>query len=381
MRIAFISSLNGGVGTFTINLSKALSEHVEGLDLYVWQDPNRSISVPKLPENVKIKIIENNPILFFLKIFYHIPNLRNYDLIHFTQASFSLPIFIASKLFGIPCVFTYNGYIEENLWKYLLTFKFKFGTFVEEISRVFGIKMATKYIVVSNYVREKSEKRYKRKCKVIYYGVDIKDLYQNVRNRIRERLQIKNEENLILFISILYKFKDPITLVNAIPRVVKICNNVKFLIIGGGEMYDEILYRIKELRMEKYVITMKFVEDVGEYYSAADIFVMPSPRESFGLVCLEAMAYGLPVIAANGGAAPEVVGDAGLLFEPKNSEDLANKIIELINNKKLYKKLKGKGLKRVKQFTWDRAAMKYYELYKKTLEMKDSATKYTKAKL
>lgn len=97
-----------------------------------------------------------------------------------------------------------------------------------------------------------------------------------------------------------------------------------------------------------------------DYYSDAGIFVLPSLKEGFGQVLLEAIACGLPIISTNTSAIPEVVGDAGILVEPRNSQALVEAIINLIENEELGKN----GRKRVEEnFTWEKVAERVEEVY------------------
>ena len=93
-----------------------------------------------------------------------------------------------------------------------------------------------------------------------------------------------------------------------------------------------------------------------------DVFALTSIGEPFGLVVVEAMACGKPVVVSSSGALPEVVGDAGLLFEPRNPKELAEKIIWLLSNQSAMEELGLKGYDRVaSMFRWDVATRKYFE--------------------
>lgn len=101
------------------------------------------------------------------------------------------------------------------------------------------------------------------------------------------------------------------------------------------------------------------------FYSLASCFVFPSLHESFGMPILEAMACGCPVITSKLFSCSEVAGDSALLVDPYNINDLTNAIYCLIDNKKLNKELKQKGLIRSKNFTWHKCAKKHLEVYLK----------------
>ena len=220
-------------------------------------------------------------------------------------------------------------------------------------------------VVLTKIMSEQYSKTYKIKPTVIYHGVnrEVFKFDEESRKKLRDELGLKQNDVVGLFIGKLWPHKDVLLLIDAIKEVTK-KHDMKFIIIGDGPDYNEMVKKIKHLQIEEHIIVKKIVNSTVPYYSAADIFVMPSIKEQFGLVYLEAMACGLPVIAVNGHVVPEILGDAGLLFQQGNSEDLANKIIKLINNIKLYEKLKMKGIERVKKFTWSKAAKQYYKAYK-----------------
>jgi glycosyltransferase involved in cell wall biosynthesis len=100
--------------------------------------------------------------------------------------------------------------------------------------------------------------------------------------------------------------------------------------------------------------------------------VFPSIYEPFGIVLLEAMACGKPVVASNVGGIPFVVeeGKTGLLFESGNVEDLADKIMTILENEELGEKMGEAGRERAKEFTWDKIAERTVEVYKEILKGK-----------
>jgi glycosyltransferase involved in cell wall biosynthesis len=109
-------------------------------------------------------------------------------------------------------------------------------------------------------------------------------------------------------------------------------------------------------------------EELAQYYSAAQIAVVPSLYEGFGLPAAEAMACGTPVIATTGGALPEVVGDAGILVPPGSADALAAAIKQLLNDKQAQERMSEAGRKRVKEkFDWEQAARKTLEVYQEVL--------------
>lgn len=104
--------------------------------------------------------------------------------------------------------------------------------------------------------------------------------------------------------------------------------------------------------------------DLSAIYSGALAFVYPSIYEGFGLPPLEAMQCGVPVITSNTSSLPEVVGDAGIMIDPKDEDALCQAMLDLINNQTLRTELSHKGLERAKQFSWAKCAEQTVEVYR-----------------
>ena len=113
-----------------------------------------------------------------------------------------------------------------------------------------------------------------------------------------------------------------------------------------------------------------YIEDdlLKQYYVFADALVFPSLYEGFGLPPLEAMACGCPVIVSNAASLPEVCGDAALYFDPYRPEDIADKIMILLNDNALKAELKKKGKERALYFTWDKSAQETIRVIKNFCE-------------
>lgn len=207
------------------------------------------------------------------------------------------------------------------------------------------------------------------KIKVIHIG--ISDRYTPIRDErllysVRGRYGIKN--NYILYVGAIDPNKNLIPLIEAFSEV-KGSVNHRLVIAGERGWYYYILQeKAKELKLEDDVIFTGFVpdEDLPALYAGADLFVLPSFLEGFGIPVLEAMASGTPVVAANAGALPEVVGDAGILVNPFSAQEIAEGIYRLISNNQLSDQLIKKGLDRSKQFNWPKVAEETLALYEKS---------------
>ena len=145
------------------------------------------------------------------------------------------------------------------------------------------------------------------------------------------------------------------------------------LVLTGAAMdaHKEVLEIIEKHDLTKSVRMLGFLqyEDLPYLYNLARMMVFPSLFEGFGIPLVEAMACGCPVLCANAASIPEVVGDAGLLFDPDSAEEIAEKTWNLWNNDAKRKEMIDLGLSHAKLFDWRKTAQMTLEVYKKTKEI------------
>ncbi|TAK35122.1 MAG: glycosyltransferase family 1 protein [Chloroflexota bacterium] len=133
---------------------------------------------------------------------------------------------------------------------------------------------------------------------------------------------------------------------------------------GRGE---EVFRAIERLGLSSEVVVVGWVHptELPSIYSQATAFVFPSHYESFGLPVVEAMACGVPPIASNVHALPEIVGQAGLLVDPLNVDDIAQAMVRMVKEPGLRDRLKAEGLSRAKLFSWERDAHATLAVYER----------------
>jgi len=121
-----------------------------------------------------------------------------------------------------------------------------------------------------------------------------------------------------------------------------------------------------DLPIDKYpnIKFLRYINDAERdiLLQNALVYIQPSITEGFGLPILEAFAAGVPVTSSNGGALPEVVGDAGLLFDPYDVSDIYDQLVKLVDDKKLRDELIAKGHKQLAKFSWQKAAQETYSI-------------------
>lgn len=144
----------------------------------------------------------------------------------------------------------------------------------------------------------------------------------------------------------------------------------KFVVVGKkGWLYDPIFEKIKFLNLENDVIFTDYVpeEDLPYFYNLADVFVLASLYEGFGLPIIEAMACGCPVVTSNRSSMPEIAGDAALLVDALKVDDIVAAFEKIIDDPELRATLVKRGFEQVKKFSWKTTAEKTLEVYKSLL--------------
>ncbi len=241
-----------------------------------------------------------------------------------------------------------------------------------------AVKMADKIIVPSQATENDLINLYgvdSDKVKVIYHGYG--KIYPMASKRRKSSvLAISNP--YILFVGTIQPRKNIINLVKAFETLKKgfkfqsptktkdKVSNFKLIIIGGkGWLWRKTLERIKKSPARKDIILTDAVSDreLAELYSQARIFILPSLYEGFGLPILEAFSYGAPVIASNNSSLAEITGEAGLLVDPNNPEEIAKAIEKIIKDDGLRNDLIKKGKERIKNFNWEKSARKHLRVF------------------
>ena len=202
----------------------------------------------------------------------------------------------------------------------------------------------------SEYVKQKALKRFGVKNIIVTTnGVDTSVFHPNPKQS-----PIEFPKKYILFLGSIQPRKNLEGLMRAWSRI-----NEKFkdtwLVVAGdsGRVFRSVKFFADErIRFLNYVPD----EDLPALYANAELFVLPSFDEGFGLPALEAMACGTPVIVSDGGALPETVGDAGFIFRLEEPDGLAQAIEICLSDENLRESLIEKGLARVKMFSWQSTA-------------------------
>lgn len=303
--------------------------------------------VPRIKEK-KIRVLLV-PFLFWglWKKMHHIIN--EYDAVH---AHWLIPQGIVQSFFRKPYLVTGHGGDVTSLNKGLI-----------KLLKVRCLKRASAITVVSKAL----EKEIKNLCyvdniNIIPMGCDTKKFGKNFRI---DNYFNQAGKKIILFVGRLAEKKGVTYLIDAMKKV-----DAKLVIVGDGPLSEQLKTQASFLKDKVCFLGAKTHEELRTIYASSDIFVAPSitakdgDKEGFGLVFLEAMASGLPVIGSNSGGIPSIVkdGENGFLVEEKDVNGIADKINRLILEENLYYKFSENALKIAGQYDYRKIAQKYAQV-------------------
>jgi glycosyltransferase involved in cell wall biosynthesis len=211
------------------------------------------------------------------------------------------------------------------------------------------------------------------KVAVIYSGVAAD--YQLLAEDDPRLLEVKNKYQLpdrfILFVGTIEPRKNLIGLIEAynnLRRRYPELASVKLMIAGGnGWKFKEIYRAVKASPFKDDIKFLGYVAAVDKcsLYNLASVFAFPSFYEGFGFPPLEAMACGVPVVASFASSVPEVVGEAGILVDPYDPAQISQAVAQVLLDKNLARTLSQAGLARAREFSWQKTAKQYLEIFNK----------------
>ena len=276
-----------------------------------------------------------------------------------------------------PLIFTMHDIVYKEWYKY-------FKKVIDNINSVDGIYTLSNYMrkYLSDYGIEKN------KVEVIPGGIDreifdVKRIKYDEIEKLRKRLGISKQERIIFYPSRI----DPLKGIDILIKSLDYINrkySVKLLLTGGPSLKDTHLRLEEVINYEKRIKTIKNTnviwgseilgninyQDLPALYYLSDITAIPSLSEPFGMVALESMSMGTPVIASNTGGLKEIITDHfnGILITPGDYKELADAIIELIKNTQLHESISKSSYHTAERYSFNNIVKKIIAFYKKLLQ-------------
>jgi len=384
-RLGVLSS--GGMNVYTLNLARELGKLGHRVDIFTKTHQSHEKRINQLVHNVRL---------------IHLDSGYGND-------------YIKSRQFGKNLL----KFIKENSWEYDIFhahYFFSGLSFLESASdkpmamtfHTLG-EMKKKYAGIDDSFRIKAEKNIAAKASALiastelekdelvrYYqtkpgkvhvvspGVDHHLFRPLDKNKSREKLNLPKTKKIILFVGRIDPVKGINLLIDAVGNLTdkhpEFEKTVQVLLIGGdikSRLFwqnPEVKKIVRNIAGRNLSCCIKFLGSKAHnrlpgYYSAADLVVLPSVYESFGLVVLEAMSGGAAIIASGSGGLKHLIedGDTGIFFKSQDAQDLAKKIWELLHNPQKMESLGKNAYTESHKYCWDKQAEKIVKVYRQLI--------------
>lgn len=366
----FYSSTSTGIGRYVYELIDHLLK-IDGQNQYViflsknhfvdWHVPRKGVE----------KMLADSPHYSFGEQwhFWRLLEKAHLDLMHFTH-------FNAPMLYRRPSIVTIhdltlslhpgnkmNSFFERTAYHLII------NSIVKRSKKVIAVSEHTKKDLVRTMHADPG------KISVIHNGVNpqfhpIHD--QKIIDDFLARAGLAKP--YILYTGVWRSHKNLVNLIKAFAILKKWHSFTGTLVITGKEdpWYPEVKQAVKNEKLEGDVRFTGLIpdEDLVLLYNGALLYVLPSLYEGFGLPALEAFACGIPVCAANNSSLPEVCGEGNaVFFDPRDSKDMAEKILSVYTSEEKMKELSARGIVRAKEFSWSKMAAQTLELYLETFHV------------
>ncbi len=228
-----------------------------------------------------------------------------------------------------------------------------------------GMHGAMKVVAVSQLTKNVCVARYgvpDSKVEVVYNGVEFDPVARGVP-------MIENRDKIVLYFGRITMQKGPEFFVQAAKRVLDVMDDVKFVVAGSGDLASQMIEMAADMGIGHKVLFTGFLRgnDIRRVFNLADLYVMPSVSEPFGIAPLEAMSHDVPALISKSSGVSEVLTHA-LKVDFWDVEEMANKIVAVLRHPPLRKALRDNGLFEVRALTWDGAASRCRQIYESVLE-------------
>ncbi len=365
MRIAInarsLTSDKTGIGNYILNLIFALAQIDKENNYVILYDPDQIKGNIKFPNQRNFELAPCQWENYWEQIC--LPTeleKRHIDILH--APAFTIPVIKVCKTVVTIHDITYKLF-PDNFDKYAIDYYNKWVPIsVQNADMVITDSECTTRDVIEHYsIPEEKIETIHLSC-----GREFRKLSHMDLSSVCQKYGIKGR--YILYVGTLEYRKNIHRMLSAFKllRQQKVIEH-QFLLVGKQRPFFDVNEIIKKLDLGDSVVITNYVPDfvLPILYNAADLFVYVSLYEGFGIPPLEAMSCGTPVVSSNTSSLPEVVGDAALMVNPFDVEDIANAMYKLLTDHALRQELIQKGFKRAEHFSWIKTASKTLSVYNK----------------
>ena len=361
----------GGSGVVATELGIALAEHGHEIHFITYKQP------------VRLQLLHNN-------VHYHEVSVPSYPLFHYQpyELALSSKLVNMAKLHKIEIVHVhyaiphaYAGYMakqmlaQEGIFIPMVTTLH--GTDITLVGShpfykpavTFSINNSDAVTSVSQSLKDDTLRLFniKKEIEVVPNFIDTKK-YENLYSDCERELIASKNEKIITHISNIRKVKRVDDVIEIFDRIQKKIP-AKLVIVGDGPEKESLENLCKKKGIDEKVLFVGNSHEVDKILCFSDLFILPSEHESFGLVALEAMVCGVPVISSNAGGLPEVNihGESGYLSNVGNIDEMAKNALKILVNSDTHQLFKRKAKENAQRFETKLIVPIYEEIYKKSL--------------
>ena len=361
----------GGSGVVATELGIALAEHGHEIHFITYKQP------------VRLQLLHNN-------VHYHEVSVPSYPLFFYQpyELALSSKLVNMAKLHEIEIVHVhyaiphaYAGYMakqmlaQEGIFIPMVTTLH--GTDITLVGShpfykpavTFSINNSDAVTSVSQSLKDDTLRLFniKKEIEVVPNFIDTKK-YENLYSNCERELIASNNEKIITHISNIRKVKRVDDVIEIFYRIQKELP-AKLVIVGDGPEKESLENLCKKKGIDEKVLFVGNSHEVDKILCFSDLFILPSEHESFGLVALEAMVCGVPVISSNAGGLPEVNihGESGYLSNVGNVDEMAKNALKILVNSDTHQLFKRKAKENAQRFETKLIVPLYEEIYKKSL--------------
>lgn len=361
---AFVEKNQGGVYQYTVSYVQALSTtNKNNYTVFTYMRnndfDNLGFKVVKLKKNILEKMAGPFSLIFrsinpLLLLYSHL--FKEIDII--VSPVLCNYLYVTNKRF----IFTLHD-LQEKYYPEFFTFKQRVG---RQIRNLVLTKRASRILCESNYVKNDIVKYLAvnpDKITVIQAPAAVEfnknDYSPDELKKIR--LKYKLPDNYIFYPAQFWPHKNHERLLDAFKTIVNRIDNIHLVLSGTKQNnFSQVVAKIKDLFLDDKVHYAGYIDaiDVASVYKMSKMLVMPSLYESISIPVYEAFSIGTPVCSSNVFALAEQVGDAGLLFDPNNARDIADKVLRLLIDDELRQKLVQRGYEKIKAMSFENYSKK-----------------------
>lgn len=355
--------LIGGIGTYTENLLMGLARNANGLNFHAIA---RRVDAPRVKQWCPSVTVVDVPIYTLLEQFMVPRAAIKCDLLH-------VPHYNAPLLHRGPLIVSIMDVIHLSAPAY--RHSFSTSLYARPMLNA-AARKALHIVTVSEYSKTQIMETLgipSAKISVIHCGVDNQLFNADDEEPFRTVQEyFRISQPYLLYVGNLKPHKNVSTLLRAFAQLRRRKKIPHCLLIVGDDARwkRSLVAECSRLGIFNDTAFLPYVSPtlLPKIYAAADLLVMPSSIEGFGLPVLEAMACGTPVVCSRAASLPEIAGPAAVYFDPASEEELAIEIERLLQCTELYEALSARGRERARQFTWQSSTCKHLALYNRLLE-------------